>query len=178
MDQLLQEFETPIRDREGNLHRVYLYGRGRPGDTWQGWLVFEQAGVRLSTPVETTQPNAEAVLYWASGLTEAYFDGALERARKGATGTGAVAESVPEPLPEPVVGVDHETHRRRLEALEAEILDVFRVHGLTRLRTQTLFDELPHAHADIVRALEGLEKQHGALSRKTEEGNDWIELRS
>lgn len=172
MDQLLQEFETPVRDRHGNLYRVYLYGRSRPGDTWQGWLVFENGAQRLSTPVETTQPNAEAVLYWATGLTDAYFDGALERARNGRP-----ADPTPIATPEPLVSGDHETHRRRLEALELEILALFRRHGLARLHTQTLFNELPHAHADIVRALENLEKQRGAVERRTEEGNDWVFLR-
>src|ERR1051326_5368853 len=82
MDQLLQQFEAPIRDANGNLYVVYLYGRDRPSDTWQGWLVFERRrdGTRFTTPVETTQPNKEAVLYWGTGLEETYLEGALERA--------------------------------------------------------------------------------------------------
>lgn len=176
MDRLLQEFEQPIRDRDGLVYRVYLYGRSRPGDTWQGWLVFERGSdqQRLSTPVETTQPNAEAVLYWATGLTDAYVDGALERAKKDS----AIDSTSPTlvAVPEPVVGGDSATHRQRLADLESAILDVFRLHGMQRLLTQTLFDELPHAHADIVRALEDLEKQRGLVSRRTEEGNDWVVL--
>ena len=42
MERLLQEFEQPVRDTGGILYRVYLYGRSRPADTWQGWLVFER----------------------------------------------------------------------------------------------------------------------------------------
>lgn len=82
MERLLQEFADPIRDSRGNRYKVYVYGNSRPGDTWQGWLVFERLsdGKRLTTGIETTQPNADAVLYWATGLTDAYFDGALERA--------------------------------------------------------------------------------------------------
>jgi DNA-binding MarR family transcriptional regulator len=39
-----------------------------------------------------------------------------------------------------------------------------------------LLDELSYAHADVVRALEDLEKQGGLLVRRTEEGNDWLVL--
>lgn len=82
MDQLLQQFEAPIHDASGNTYFIHLYGRARPGDTWQGWLVFERAGDRrrFATGVETTQPNGEAIVYWATGLEEVYFEGALERA--------------------------------------------------------------------------------------------------
>jgi hypothetical protein len=32
------------------------------------------------SPVETTQPNREALTYWASGIEPVYLEGALERA--------------------------------------------------------------------------------------------------
>ena len=82
MERLLQEFERRITDDQGTIYRVFLFGRSRPADTWVGWLVFERIsdGQRFSTDVETTQPNAEAVVYWATGLTDIYFDGALVRA--------------------------------------------------------------------------------------------------
>lgn len=81
MDELLQVFEKPVAEAAG-LYTVSLYGRSRPADTWQAWLVFERVsdGRRFSTDVETTQPNAEAVLYWATGLSETYLEGALDRA--------------------------------------------------------------------------------------------------
>ncbi|SRR6184192_2985683 len=63
MEQLLQQFEKPIADKSGVSYTVFLYGRNRPGDTWQGWLVFERSndGKRFATDVETTQPNADAI---------------------------------------------------------------------------------------------------------------------
>jgi hypothetical protein len=81
MEQLLQVFDKPVADAAG-LYKVFLYGRSRPADTWQGWLVFERVsdGKRFTTGVETTQPNAEAVLYWATGLSDTYLDGAHDRA--------------------------------------------------------------------------------------------------
>lgn len=82
MERLLHQFEETFSGRAPETYRVYVYGRSREHDTWQGWLVFERLsdGRRLPTPVETTQSTAEAITYWATGLTSAYFDGALERA--------------------------------------------------------------------------------------------------
>src|SRR5260221_10573910 len=82
MQTLLQEFERHLVGSDGEEYAVLLYGRSRPGDTWQGWLVFVRGrdNRRFATPVETTQPNAEAIVYWSSGLTNTYFDGALRRA--------------------------------------------------------------------------------------------------
>jgi hypothetical protein len=45
-------------------------------------------GPPLATDVETTQSNAEAVAYWATGLQPVFFEGALARARsRPAAGT-------------------------------------------------------------------------------------------
>src|ERR1051326_3266274 len=68
MDEILQQFEQPVIDESGERYAVYLYGRSRPGDTWQGWLVFERQndGRRYATGVETTQPNRQAILYRAA----------------------------------------------------------------------------------------------------------------
>lgn len=175
MERLLQEFEKPITDQSGTVYRVHLFGRSRPADTWQGWLVFERLsdGQRFATGVETTQPNAEAVVYWASGLTNAYFDGALDRALRPAG-----AETFPLEAPKRIVDElsDAETRQRRLVALERAVIAAFTRHQVTRLLTRTVMDELSHAHADVVRALEDLEKQGGLLIRRTEEGNDFLFL--
>ncbi|HEV7242679.1 MAG TPA: hypothetical protein VGQ36_25850 [Thermoanaerobaculia bacterium] len=84
MERLLQEFERRITDDRGTTYRVFLYGLSRPADTWVGWLAFERIsdGRRFATDVETTQPNAQAIVYWATGLTDTYFEGALARALK------------------------------------------------------------------------------------------------
>ena len=86
VDELLQQFEKPVTDNSGARYMVSVYGRSRPSDTWQGWLVFERQSdaKRFATDVETTQPDAEAVVYWATGLTDVYLDGALDRARRRA----------------------------------------------------------------------------------------------
>ena len=175
MERLLQEFERRITDDTGTIYRVFLYGRSRPADTWVGWLAFERIsdGGRFSTDVETTQPNAQAVVYWALGLTDAYFDGALARALKPRSAVS------PLPLiPAPLVGNDGDsnTRRQRLANLERAVLACFTRHRAKRLPTLTIFAELPNAHADVVRAFEDLEKQGGLLIRRTEQGSDWIFL--
>lgn len=56
------------------------------GTLWQGWLEFEPisgpgaGGPPLQSPRETTQPNRTDTIYWATGLTPVYLEGALERA--------------------------------------------------------------------------------------------------
>ena len=59
-------------------------GRQRKNRTvWEGWLEFAPLGGRgivRRSQVETTQPNREALAYWASGIEPVYLEGALERA--------------------------------------------------------------------------------------------------
>jgi hypothetical protein len=162
---LLQQFEAPFTDGSGERYTVYVYGRTRPGDNWKGWLVFERQsdGTRLSTGVETTQPNAEAVTYWATGLGQAYFEGALNRAQS------------PPSTPRSARVVAAPPHRT-LSEIERAVLACFNRRHLTRLQTQSIMDDLPDAHADVVRALEDLEKQGGLLVRQTEAGTDWVLL--
>lgn len=162
MERLLQQYEHRVVDGSGETYDVFLYGRSRPQDTWQGWLVFERASdrARFATDVETTQPNVEAILYWGSGLSAAYFDGALARAQK------------PAQAPAPVTVVPPAT----LAQIEREVLAFFTRHRILSARTQAVLDGLPYVHADVVRALEDLEKQSRYLVRRTEEGNDWLFL--
>ena len=172
METMLQQFETPVV-RNGVTYIAYLYGHERVDGTWEGHITFERTpdGARFTTPVETTQSNAQAVLYWATGLTDTYFDGALQRAMS-APPRPRVA-----PQPPPVVGADAATREARREDIETAVLELFAAQGAAKLLTQHIFDSLPHTHADIVRALEHLEKGEQRIVRRTEEGNDWVTLR-
>ena len=176
MDRVLQHFEEPLVTKDGQRYTVYLYGRSRPGDTWQGWLVFERQsdGARFETPVETTQPNENAVLYWGTGLTDTYFAGALERALRG-----AIPEVEPRPVPAPLIdsGVDHSTMEARRAVIEKDILELFKRAGDQRLLTRDVIEALPYGSADVVRAIDDLEKSQRRVVRRTEEGNDWLFLR-
>lgn len=83
-DELL-EFENTVEDEDGVSWVAVVLGEEREDDTWIGWLRFTPVagGAPIETARETTQPNHDDLTYWATGLTYAYLEGALERARKG-----------------------------------------------------------------------------------------------
>jgi hypothetical protein len=68
---------------EDDGYAVRVRGRAREDGRWEGWLEFEpgRGGRALRTPRETTQPNRDALRYWATGLEPIYLEGALARAR-------------------------------------------------------------------------------------------------
>lgn len=67
--------------------------------------------------------------------------------------------------------------RRRLEQIERYVLGFFQAEGRTRILANELFHSTAEfANADLVRALEDLEKKQRLLVRHTTEGNDYISL--
>lgn len=67
--------------------------------------------------------------------------------------------------------------RHRLEQIEKYIISFFQEQQQTRILAKELFDSTTaYANADIVRALEDLEKKERLLVRHTTEGNDYISL--
>ena len=64
-----------------------------------------------------------------------------------------------------------------LARVEEYVLGFFKQRGAARALAREIFDSSPgYANADIVRALEDLEKRQRALVRHTEEGDDWVSL--
>jgi len=84
MDDLVHEYTSDITDADGHAYNARAMGRQRRGGTvWEGWLEFSPLGGRgivRRSAVETTQPNREALAYWATGIESVYLEGALERA--------------------------------------------------------------------------------------------------
>ena len=69
--------------------------------------------------------------------------------------------------------------KRRLEEIERYVVSFFQELQQTRIRAKDLFDSTTaYANADIVRALEDLEKRERLMVRHTTEGNDYISLTS
>lgn len=67
--------------------------------------------------------------------------------------------------------------RRRLEQIEKYVLGYLQARHQTRILARELFESTSeYANADIVRALEALEKHERLLVRHTTEGNDYISL--
>lgn len=84
MDEVIHEFTGEVADPDGHGYSARALGHKRQGRTvWEGWLEFSPisgGGMVRKGPIETTQPNREALAYWASGLEPVYLEGALERA--------------------------------------------------------------------------------------------------
>ena len=67
--------------------------------------------------------------------------------------------------------------RHRLEQIEKYVINFFQEQERSRILARDLFDSTTaYANADIVRALEDLEKSERLLVRHTTEGNDYISL--
>ena len=81
MAEILVDFDAVLVGPDGKRYGARACGRGRADGLWEGWLEFpEEGGSGVTrTGRETTQPNREDLMYWATGLTAAYLDGALLR---------------------------------------------------------------------------------------------------
>lgn len=67
--------------------------------------------------------------------------------------------------------------KQRLRQIEQYVLGFFKAQEQTRILAKELFESTgAYANADIVRALEDLEKKERLLVRHTSEGNDYISL--
>lgn len=79
---VLLQFENAVTGEDGQGYIARVCGRQAADNMWEGWIEFDPGGGApvLRTPRETTQPNQPDLEYWATGLTEAYLQGALERA--------------------------------------------------------------------------------------------------
>jgi hypothetical protein len=111
MAEVLVNFTEPIKSKSGDLYYGRVLGKPAADGLWEGWLDFSLAGSDevVSTRRETEQRNRNDLRYWAQGLTMAYLQGALERARSPATiqlkaEPRVLVESTPKPNPpRPVV---------------------------------------------------------------------------
>jgi hypothetical protein len=143
MAEVLVEFETVLADREGRRFGARACGRQREDGLWEGWIEFPAiAGNEvLRTERETTQPNRDDLLYWATGLTDPYLDGALLRVQRGAgattvqrdgRSTSARTTAAPHPVLDPfqVYAEGPDILRGQLLALGPDHLRAIAVHHM------------------------------------------------
>ena len=78
MAEVILVFSEPIV-LDSRAYEVQVCGR-ESGNLWEGWLEFANNEEELRTARETTQPNRQALLHWASGLSMTYLEGAFARA--------------------------------------------------------------------------------------------------
>lgn len=97
MAETLIQFDTPVSLRDGRQYRAQACGRERDNGQWEAWLEFEDltTGETLRSQRETTQPNRADTVYWATGLTPVYLEGAIDRIVR----PGKRAEVEPAPPP-------------------------------------------------------------------------------
>jgi hypothetical protein len=87
MAEVLVSFDQPVRDELGEYH-ARAVGRAADDGMWEGWIEFTpiDGGTEvLVTGAESRQPEREHLVYWATGLTPVFLEGALERARRPVT---------------------------------------------------------------------------------------------
>jgi len=95
--EVLLEYPDAVVLEDGKSYTARACGAEVRGGTWQGWIEFVplDGGAPIRSARETTQPNRQDTLYWATGLTAVYLEGALRRARR------PVARPIASPLDPP-----------------------------------------------------------------------------
>jgi hypothetical protein len=79
--EILVEFADPVTAEDGKIYRAQACGGEMAEGMWQGWIEFVPAtGDPIRSPRETTQPNRQDTVYWATGLTPIFLEGSLRRA--------------------------------------------------------------------------------------------------
>jgi hypothetical protein len=134
--EVIHVFSVPIL-LNGRLYRAQVCGR-EEGHVWFGWIEFvsEDGLDARRTRRETTQPDREALVYWATGLSVTYLEGALARALEPPVG-----RRVP-PLAEPAFNRPAPPLQGEPVLVEHAVLDPFSVaskgKGLLRSELQAL----------------------------------------
>jgi hypothetical protein len=82
--EVLVEFPEVVIGKNGARYHAHACGAPMADGKWQGWLEFVpiDGGQAIRSGRETTQPNRIDAVYWATGLTAVYLEGALQRALK------------------------------------------------------------------------------------------------
>jgi len=134
MAELLVEYTDVVLVHEGRAYMARTWGAERDDGKWEGWLEFVDpaSGHAFRSARETTQPDRGDTIYWASGLTAVYLEGAFDR---------ALDRAAAPPDAEPTAGSSAGPARRadpRPTAPDRSILNPFSVYrnGETLLRQQ------------------------------------------
>lgn len=167
MAEVLVEFDAAIPGPDGGRYTARACARLGEDGLWEGWLEFTDVdtGVVVRSGRETTQPSRDDTMYWATGLSRVYLEGAVDRAlrppRRVAPATVNVEPAFDRPAPPLVEPADVVFGPR-------PILDPFEVYpqGERVLRRELLALSPDHLR-DIIRAY-GLDGGAGARALTTE----------
>jgi hypothetical protein len=135
MAETLQQYPGTIAADDGTEYEARACAASMDDGLWQGWIEFVPVGDGgpIRSPRETTQPNRADAVYWASGLSRIYLEGALSRARAKPV-VVPVTEAPPPIFAEPKPGVSSPA----VGAAPSSILNPFSVYekGETLLRQE------------------------------------------
>jgi len=81
MAEVLFLYDTPLALTEGPSYSSRACGREMEDGLWEGWIEFlpDDGSPVLRSRRETVQSNRETAIYWATGLSPVYLEGALAR---------------------------------------------------------------------------------------------------
>ena len=170
MAEVLAEYSDVVIGEDGKRYSARACGGpGRSGQ-WQGWLEFIDmaTGHALRSGRETTQPNRVDTIYWATGLTPVYLEGALQRAlhplvRPAARPPiepafdGPAPDSLAEPPPVDSILNPFSVYRKG-EALLRRQLSAFSVWHLVNIILDYRLSDLPEATLNAMRAEDLIER--------------------
>lgn len=127
MPEVLLEFADPIASEDGALYAARACGSEMSGGLWQGWIEFLPVGEGepLRTTRATTQPNRQDTIYWATGLTPVYLEGALRRTLNPAP---PVRLAAPPTTPVPLFDGPAPTYVDRPPAVGGSVVNPFALY--------------------------------------------------
>jgi len=152
MAEVLAEFPEVLVDHTGVRYHAHACGAPMPDGLWEGWLEFLplDGGPPIRSERETTQPNEKDAIYWATGLTPVYLEGALKRAlnprvvrtrtldEPAFNGPARANHAAPAPAQEAVLNPfsviekGEDLLRRQLGALSAwHLVNIIKAYGLS-----------------------------------------------
>ena len=82
MAEILAAFQATVASGDGHFYTARACGGKSDDGLWQGWIEFTpvDGGTPIRSPRETTQPNRTDLVYWATGISTVFLEGALRRA--------------------------------------------------------------------------------------------------
>jgi len=106
MAEVLAQYDEVLTGDDGVKYRARVCGGTMADGKWQGWIEFVpfDGTEAVRSRRETTQPNRADTVYWASGLTPVYLQGALARALNPLVRPTAYAELPAFDAPAPSAG--------------------------------------------------------------------------
>jgi hypothetical protein len=184
--EVLVQFTDLVFDDEGRAYTARACGAEMDDGRWQGWIEFlpvnDESPIRSGR--ETTQPNRQHVEYWATGLSEVYLEGALQRALKpfkpppepaipppvfDGPAEPAVAPGEPESILNPfsVYRKGEELLRSQLAALSSwHLANIIRAHGLSELDGSALNRMSPEVLSEII--VQGVRRRQPVLGQSSQ----------